>query len=186
MDKYKKFVTDLASNNINRIFLNSDEEHALAVLVQLFQKAKHEVRIFAGSLCHHVGNKQDYIVALSEFLERGGSLHILLNRYDEISAKTSNLYKRLAYYKAKNMPIVIKTTTARPYLTEDPDKKEVHFTIGDDSAYRLETDIEQRTAECNFSNPVIAKQIASFFDGIFDQPDSTEIDLVKLFNDDNK
>lgn len=186
MDKYKQFIADLANHKIDRVFLNSDEEHALAVLVQLFQIAQKEVRIFAGNLCHHVGNKQEYIVALSEFLERGGILHILLNNYDEAIAKTSNLYKRLAYYKAKKMPIVIKETKARPYLTNDQEKKEVHFTVGDYSAYRIETDIENRTAECNFNNPIIAKQTADFFDKIFNQPNSTEINLEKLFDDGNQ
>lgn len=186
MDKYRYFVTNLAQNSINRVFLNSDEEHALEVLVQLFKISKSVIRIFAGSLCHHVGNKPEYIIALSEFIERGGTLLILLNNYNEENAKASNLYKRLAYYKAKNMPIVIKTTPSHPYFTDDPEKKEVHFTVGDDNSYRIETDINKRTAECNFSNPIIAKQISDFFDTLFNRSDSEEINLIKLFDDDNK
>lgn len=183
---YKEFVTALSVSGENRTFLNSDEDHALEVLVRIFQTAQNEVRIFAGCLCHHVGNKQEYIIALSEFLERGGSLKILLNNYDVAIAKDSSLYKRLAYYKEKGYPLELKETSAHPFLTGDPDKKEVHFTVADNKAYRIETDIEKRTAECNFNNPDLAKGITSFFDQLFSREDAREIDLMKIFGNSDK
>ena len=64
-------------------------------------------------------------------------------------------------------------------------KKEVHFTIGDDKAYRIETDIENRTAECNFNNPNLAKATADFFDRLFVRDDAKDLDITKLFNDGN-
>lgn len=178
---YKLFVESQARSGENRTFLNSDEDHALDVLVQLFQLAQNKVRIFAGSLCHHVGNKAEYVIALSEFIERGGTLHILLNAFNEEYARSSNLYKRLAYYKSQGKPVVVKTTKARPYRTDDPEKKQVHFTIGDEKAYRIETDIDKRTAECNFNNPTLAKETAEFFDNIFTREDANEINLLNLF-----
>ena len=126
------------------------------------------------------------IIALSEFLERGGSLKILLNKYDKEIAKSSGLYKRLAYYKEKDFPIVVKETQAHPFFTSDPDKKEIHFTVADEKSYRIETDIEKRTAECNFNNPNLAKGITTFFDGLFSREDAKEIDLIKLFEDGDK
>lgn len=183
---YKDFVMALSVSGENKTFLNSDEEHALEVLVRIFQTAQKEIRIFAGCLCHHVGNKQEYIIALSEFLERGGSLKILLNKFDKEKAKTSGLYKRLAYYKEKNYPVIVKESQALPYFTEDPDKKEIHFTVADDKAYRIETDIEKRTAECNFNNPNLAKDMTTFFDKLFIREDAKEIDLINLFEDGNK
>ena len=95
--QYKEFVRSIYKSGENRTFLNSDEDHALDVLVQLFQTAQSKVRIFAGCLCKHVGNEPEYVIALSEFIERGGTLHILLNAFDEECARNSNLYKRLAY-----------------------------------------------------------------------------------------
>lgn len=183
---YKDFVRQMASNKENRTFLNSDEDHAVDVLVQLFQISEQEVRIFAGCLCKHVGNRTEYIVALSEFIERGGKLFILLNAYDEEAAKKSNLYKRLAYYIEEGRDVIVKSTQAHPYRASDSDKKEVHFTIGDKKAYRIETDIEKRTAECNFNNPVLAEETAKFFDELFNRDDAKDIDIVNLFNDDDK
>ena len=183
--QYKEFVRSVYASGENRTFLNSDENHALDVLVQLFQSAQSKVRIFAGCLCKHVGNEPEYVIALSEFIERGGTLHILLNAFDEECARNSNLYKRLAYYISTGRPVVIKTTNAHPYRTSDPLKKEVHFTIGDDKAYRIETDIENRTAECNFNNPNLAKATADFFDSLFVRDDAKDLDITKLFNDGN-
>lgn len=183
---YKDFVTALSVSGENKTFLNSDEDHALEVLVRIFQTAQKEIRIFAGCLCNHVGNKQEYIIALSEFIERGGSLKILLNKFDKEKAKTSDLYKRLAYYKEKRYPVVVKESQAHPYFTEDPSRKEIHFTVADEKSYRIETDIEKRTAECNFNNPNLAKGMTTFFDGLFVREDAKEIDLISLFGDGDK
>ena len=182
---YKLFIKQLAANHDCRVFLNSDEEHALTVFVQLFQVAQKEIKIFAGCLCKHVGNQPEYVVALSEYIERGGVLRILLNEYDENAAKDSNLYKRLAYYISTGHPVEIKTTTARPYLSSDPDKKSIHFTEVDGVAYRLETDIEKRTAECSFNNPAMASAISDFFDGLYNREGTELVDVVALFEDDN-
>ena len=180
---YEKFLQTVADKGENRTFLNSNEDHAVSVLVKIFQTSQSTLRIFAGCLCEHVGNQPAYIIALSEFIERGGKLYILLNAFDENKAKVSNLYKRLAYYKSQGKPIFVKKTPARPYLTNDPEKKEVHFTVGDEKAYRIETDVEKRTAECNFNNPVLASDTALFFDSLFKRADTEEIDIIKLFND---
>ena len=55
--------------------------------------------------------------------------------------------------------------------------------MGDEKAYRIETDVEKRTAECNFNNPVLASDTALFFDSLFERADAEEIDIIKLFND---
>ena len=183
---YKLFIRQLAKNHDSRVFLNSDEDHALAVFVQLFQIAQKEIKIFAGCLCKHVGNQTEYVVALSEFIERGGAIRILLNDYDENAAKESTLYKRLAYYISKGYPVEVKTTTARPYLSNDPDKKPIHFTEVDGVAYRLETDIDKRTAECSLNNPAMAGAIATFFDGLYNREGTVLVDVVALFDDDNQ
>lgn len=182
MNKYKDFVSSLAKSKIDKLFLNSDKEHAIVVLVNLFQIANNTLRIFAGSLCKEVANSTEYVEAISDFIERGGKVRILLNKYDENLAINSNLFKRLAYYISEGKDIQVKRCEIKPYLNNDPEKKEIHFTVADETAYRIETDIEKRTAECNYNNPVMAKSMASFFDNLFAQQDSVGIDLITLFN----
>ena len=183
--KYAQFVKMLALANDPRVFLNSDEDHALSVLVELFHRAQSCIRIFAGCLCKHVGNDPDYISALSDFIEKGGTVKILLNAFDEEAAKESNLFKRLAYYQSSGKSVYVKKSNAHPYRTKDPDKKEVHFTVGDFTSYRIETDINQRTAECSFNSPEIANNTALFFDSLFSRPDVEDIDIKRLFDYDD-
>lgn len=185
LDSYRDFVRSLADRGDNKLFLNSDIERAIIVLVEIINKATSEVRIFAGSL-HSVEDNKDYIIAISEFVERGGTVKVLLNQYDEALAKQSNLYLRLAYYISLGKPVELKTTKERPYRSSDEDKKPVHFTVGDKTSYRVETDIEQRTAQCNFNDPKVASGIAEFFDKLFDSEDAQTIDLVSLFNGRNQ
>ena len=184
--EYKTFVRSLAEGKKNKVFLNSDQDKAIVVLVELIRKAQKELRIFAANLCNGIGDSGEYIIAISEFVERGGSIKILLNQYDPECAKNSSLYKRLAYYVSLGKSISIKTTNAVPYRTGDEEKKPIHFTIGDKNSYRIETDIEKRTAECNFNSQEVASGIADFFDKLFDNEATEDVDLVGLFNGGNK
>lgn len=182
MERYKEYISNLAKNGIDNTFINTDNEHALEVFKNLFQIAKSELRIFAGCLCNSVANHSDYIEKISDFIEKGGKIRILLNKFENCKLNGSNLFLRLAYYKSLDKDIVVKCTKVRPYYTDDAEKKEIHFTVVDDNAYRIETDIEKRTANCNFNNNVIGKDLVSFFDKIFNDSKSTEIDLLELFN----
>lgn len=167
MKTYIEYISQLSYNREDKDFANSDEEHAIEVLVKIFEQSKEFVRIFARSLCNNeVSNSPKYIAALSDFIERGGKVEIAINLYNEEDIRQSNLFKRLSYYLADGKHIQIYKTDAKPYLTNDPDKKEVHFTIGDSIAYRLETDIEKRTAVCNFNSPERANTLIVFFEKI--------------------
>ena len=164
MKNYITYISQLANSKSNVEFLNSSEEHALAVLVRIIQSSNNILRIFAGNLCSQVPSSAEYISALSDFIERGGQVKIMLNQYDDCNSKESNLFKRLAYYLELGKDIKVFSTEARPYLLSDPDKNEIHFTIGDDCAYRIETDIDKKNAKCNFNNPAAAANLIIFFD----------------------
>ena len=94
----------------------------------------------------------------------------------------SNLFKRLAFYQSTGSNVVIKQTSVKPYYVGDDNKKEVHFTIADDKGFRIETDVEKRTARCNFNNPEEAAPTADFFDSVFNNPSSSVINLLPLFS----
>ena len=186
IEEYRQFVMSLSHGNdgegINRTFLNSDKDKALVVLVELFRSAKECVRIFAANLCNYVGTESEYIEALSDFIEKGGAVRILLNNYKEDEARTSSLFKRLAFYQSIGNNVVVKQTTVKPYYSGDENKTEVHFTIADGKGYRIETDVEKRTARCNFNNPAEAASTAEFFDSVFDGTNSSVINLLAVFN----
>lgn len=179
MKNYIEYISQLSYNMVNKDFANSDENHAIEVLVKIFEQSKETIRIFAGSLCNNaVSNSPKYIAALSDFIERGGQVEIAVNSYNEEDIRQSNLFKRLSYYLADGKHIQIYKTEAKPYLTNDPDKKDVHFTIGDNIAYRLETDIERRTAICNFNSPERAKTLIDFFEKIKESSQTVKLQDV--------
>jgi hypothetical protein len=184
MNEYKVLVRFLSENKVQKEFLNSDQEHALEVFINLFRQAQGVVRIFAGCLCNDLSNSSEYIVAISDFIEKGGKVKILLSKYDESLIAKSNLMRRLSYYSspgeyAEN--ITIKATKQKFFYTRDPDKKEIHFTVADENAYRIETNIEQRSATCNFNNPRDAKVLVELFDRLYDSEEPKRIDLVSIF-----
>ena len=183
MSEYQAFVHHLAVNRINQRFLNSDEEKMRSVFVELFNGSNSNVRIFAGNLCNGSVETPLYIEALSDFIERKGSLQILLNNYDPEAAKASNLFKRLAYYISEGYSISIKQTSAKPYLTApNKGKQYVHFSTGDNQSYRLETDLENRTAICNMNDPTFTGKLVDLFDKIFNDGASAEINFNDLIN----
>ncbi len=174
MKNYITYITQLATSKSNLEFSNSNEEHALDVLCQIFKSAEHTLRIFAGSLCSAVPSSPEYISSLSDFIEKGGKLVVALNSFSRKEATNSNLFKRLAYYIELGKDIHIYRTGAQPYLVSDPFKNEIHFTIGDECSYRVETDIVKKAAKCNFNNPEAAANLIDFFDKIIANPDLSE------------
>lgn len=181
MKKYRDFVRSLSSNKINKIFLNSDEDKMLTVFTEMFRRSKNEFRIFAASLCNKSTDSDEYVETLSDFIENKGKLRILLNRFDEEKALVSSLFQRLAYYKNLGFDIEVKKTSAEPYIVENDKQIKVHIAIGDHESYRIETDIMNRTAICNMTDPEKAQELVVFFDRLFNSKSSEIISLTSLF-----
>ena len=182
MNNYSLFVRFLAENKINRDFLNSDEDKMLTVFTEMFRQSKKEVRIFAGNLCNESTNSEQYIDAISDFIEANGKVRILLNSFERDCALDSNLFRRLAFYKNAGYDVIVKDTNMMPYITERGQQKYVHFSVGDCSIYRVEIDTELRRAICNMHNETTSKALADTFDKVFESDDSREINLIDLFD----
>lgn len=181
MNDYYRFVKELSDRNEDYVFLNSDEGKMLSVFKVMFQGANKVFRVFAGSLCNDTTDNKEYIDAVSEFLERGGKLRVLLNNFDEKKAFQSDLFRRLYYYVTKGKEVRIRTTNEKPYITSGDDRINVHFSVGDEKSYRIEQDIEKRTAVCNMNGEEQAKDMARLFDKIFENYYVKEVDLKLLF-----
>lgn len=179
MNTYKKFVHNLAENRINKVFLNSDNAKMLSVFQEMFEHSDSEFRIFAGDLCNETTGSKEYIESISNFIEKKGRLYILLNDFRQERAVTHNLYKRLAYYQSLGeYHIFIKSTRSKILYNDEV----AHLAIGDHCSYRIETDIEKRTAICNMSSPEYSEKLVSLFDGLFSDEGNLVVDLVKIFN----
>lgn len=186
LQEYRALVHRLAKNQVDVVFHNSDEDHALIVLTELFEHAKKRVRIFAGALVGSLGSQTEYIFQLVQFIRRGGHVQILLNDFDAERAKGSALYFYLYILQKKpeyQRQVEVKQTSQEITMST-PDHDEdvpVHFTIGDDKAYRLEVDIENRESRCNFnSSGSMLQRMIAIFDETFAGETSTSIDLSTL------
>lgn len=177
--EYRRYVKFLADNNENRIFLNSDNEKAIVVFTELFAIAHSEVKIFAGCLSNDVSNNGEYLSSINNFISKGGHLKILLNAFNEEKAKESDLLKRLAFYQTKNLPVQVRLCNDKPYFDNDPEEKEVHFTVVDSHAYRIETDIIARKSICNMNDNIMGHKLSDLFDSIFTR--SVDLDLISIY-----
>lgn len=186
MTEYQSFIHKLSEGNIDRTFLNSDIEKAKDVSCEIFNKAQFSLRIFAGCLCAEFCNSVEYVEALSDFLERGGSLRILLNEYQPDYVKHSALFMRIAYFLSQGKSVDVRMTNAKPYFSNDPNKKPIHFMVGDEKAYRVEDDIENKHAFCNFNNPSYAESLILYFDKTFMDERTQSINLLDVFGYESK
>lgn len=181
--EYKNRIHGFSEKNENRVFMSADEQRALAVFVELFNRAQQRIRLFSGALLNsEVSNDPQFVEAISNFLERkSAKLEVLLNKADEEAMKESPLFKRLAYYQSIGADVVIRKTNKKLiFKRTEQDKKECHFCVCDESSFRLEFDIERRASMCNFNDPVVARKLISLFDEMF--PISEMISLTKLNN----
>lgn len=180
LGEYRTLIHQLAEIDSHKVFYNQDAQHAEIVLNEIFEKSKEIIRIFAAQLNDDPPVSDEYIRRLSDFIEKGGKVRILLNKCDTSNMIKSELFKRLAFYVLKRKDIQVKETSATVYYTNDPEKKELHFAVGDSCIYRIETDVEARMAEGSFNNEVVAKKFIDMFDKLFTEGE--DINLISLFN----
>lgn len=179
MDDYRKAVEYYASNHLNYLFHNKGPEHARIIFENIFKVANEHIRIAANNLWNpEVVNTREYIDALSNFLDKTGSkLDIILTNEPDwnIVKKTMddrNIYKLLLKYSSK---VRIRNGEGKSFKTTDT-QTVVHLCTADDSIYRLEDNIEERTAICNFGDKKTVSGLNKIFDTVF----NSEIKVVDL------
>lgn len=161
MSVYSEHIEHLAANSIDEEFFNSNELHAEIVLTSMIRHAKQKVKIFSGNMCSDVSNNPNYLNEIKSFLfDRKGTLEILFcdgkDRFKE-----TEIYRILNQFIPDQVQI---KTTKTLLLFED---KPIHFTVADDTAFRLETDIEKRMARGNFHDPDSGQMLSKRFDSLF-------------------
>lgn len=180
--EYSEYISTLRKTRQNRIFMNSDSEKRKTVYRELLQSANSNLRFFAGNLCDDITNGEEFVEGISDFIEKGGRLEIILNQYDEDLIKSSNLYKRLAFYSAQNYAVSVMTTSMIVTISIKDQDTPAHFAVADQMAYRLEIDIEKRNAICNMNDEALAQKLIDIFTQISSNSQTQTVDLVKLFS----
>ncbi|MFP5129153.1 hypothetical protein ACJEEO_01650 [Phocaeicola coprocola] len=158
---YATEIFKLAEEKENKIFYNSSAEHASIVHQALAKYATDYIDIFSSSMCTDVSNNPEYCSSIKAFLDadKVHLIKIILTDYTEAFLST-DIAKLLANYP---LQVSIKKYNGRILYKGLP----AHFTVSDDRAFRLETDINERMAFGNFNSPEQAKELKNVFDKIF-------------------
>lgn len=173
LQTYSESVKVLAENKINNLIFNSGDKHACIIFKNIFLNSNDHIKIVAGNLHNEVTKSDDYLKSLINFLDlKNGKLDILLDRYENgEKVINSTLFKKLANYKEN---ICVKKTSRAFYIGTDEQKTHIHFTIGDNTIYRLETNITKREAKCNFSDEKFTSILNQRYTELFDNSETVE------------
>ena len=168
---YAEDINKLAKDHTDKIFYNSNERHATIVLRALVRNAEKYIKILCSNMCTDVSNNKEYLDLLESFLLRdsGNMISILFVNYNQNFCK-QNIAKLFARYPEQ---VKIKKMTD-PLSEVCLDESPVHFTVSDDRAFRLETDIENKMPYGNFNGIEKAKALSNVFDNYFNS-DSVEV-----------
>ena len=173
--KYAEKINKLAENGgTNAVFYNSNERHAAIVLHALVKNASDYIKILCCNMCTDVSNNQDYLNALDSFLSgnENRKIQILLVNYNDIFIKQP-IARLLARYSGQVSVKRMVDTNTDICLNGRP----VHFTVSDNRAFRLETDIEKKMAYGNFKDEYNAQILCSVFERYFNSDNAQAVSL---------
>lgn len=158
---YAEEIFELAEGKKDEMFYNSSAEHAVIVHQALMKTAERYVCIYSSSMCSEISNNPDYCYYMKSFLEgsKDRKINILLTDYSN-DFWNKEVGKLLSRYPQQ---VSIKKYDGTVYYKDSP----VHFTVTDDRAYRLETDIENHMAFGNFNSEEQARALKEVFDKMF-------------------
>lgn len=155
--KYGNAVAHYAAAHTNYLFHNEGNEHALIIFSNIF-------RIAARNLCNtELVDKYEYISAVRCFLDIPDTkLRLILSSMDESQMNASlfffNLFKLEAYEEGR---IDIRYGNGKNFHKGE---KTIHFCTADSSMYRIEDDMDNHRAMCNFGDPDTTVKLEKIFD----------------------
>lgn len=165
---YKEFIQNLSDSNSPNHFYTSSSSDGVIVMAAIFRKVKQVIRIYTGCFSDDISKRKEYLDALQEALLRGVKFKILINQseYNKLGENTDVL-NMLKYFSLVD-PNQITLKLRNESVKFTPNSSEVHFTIGDEVIYRMETDVRNLVAEASFNDPETSKILANIFDRISD------------------
>ena len=182
IEEYKEAVSFLACSHRNFNIKNEGNDYARVILTNIFFNATKSIRMAANTLRNSIVDSSEYLDSLDSFLGRSGAtLQIIVHHLPDNARENSNsnIYRRLCLNPAYDEGrIKVKSADGRNrfFLGERP----INFCVADSLMFRMEDDVEKRTALCNFGNESKAKELELAFDTIFEEIPSI-INLKELF-----
>jgi hypothetical protein len=180
---YQKAIESVIKSNSSTILKSSGSQHASIVTAKILQNSKSSVKIITGNFSGVVSDSNIYLEALKGYLERGQNLEILLTNFPNLNSLAYNL---IIESKKINSNIQIKplTSDGLKFLRESSfDDSELHFVIGDDKMFRLESDRNSYSSYCSFNDTKIVKKLQAIFEKCFNTTALLELDVREIYTD---
>ena len=194
---YKNTIELYAQEEKDYPFKNRGAEHAIIVLPLIFKYANERIYLLANNLWNsEVVNTYEYISAIQSFLDKGTTqLKIMVSNFPSelIDNDVDSLYKMLCNHDAyKEGRVSIKNANGKNLFlinkkidigeTNDANKSNIiNFCTADKRMYRIETDIVNRKAECNFNDDRTVRLLDAKFEEFWNRDDNTVVNLSNYF-----
>jgi len=173
---YKRIIDECAKDQKNLEISNGNSIHATYLIKALFKNAEKEIRIYTGSLSDEIFGNDELIDTAIKFLteKEDRSVKIAYQEIcDEDTIKSREFVKEILNNdRIKNKLEVWDVSSAYKDITN-------HFTLMDETAYRFETDHENKRAIANFGDYASAKTLKGSFADIIGNKKSKLIDLFE-------
>lgn len=175
---YSEAVAAYAASHNNYLFHNRGNEHALIIFSNIYRNAKSTIRIAANSLCNtDLVDKYEYISAVKCFLDKPNTkLRMILSHMDESQMNSSLFFFTLFTHEAyKEDRIDIRYGNGKEFRKGG---KTIHFCTVDSNMYRIEDDIQNRCARCNFGDESTTVKLENIFDAAFESLPQIHLDQI--------
>lgn len=167
---YREKIFRLAKGKKDQLFYNSSPEHAKIVHLAIIQNASRYVNILCSSMCSEISNNKEYCTSVDRFLSvPEHQMNIVFTDYD------SSFHKKpiAGIFRRHKTNVTIKKFDGHILL----DRNEVHFTISDDRAFRLENNIQEHIAYGNFNNVAVASSLNEKFNEVLNSDKTQPINI---------
>lgn len=169
LEKYSSEIKILADNDISVQFKNEGRYHAAIVLANIFNKAKKDIKIFAGDFNGDVSGLSPYLTALYNALLQGNKkLEIIFEHQPKKDSKALKLlqtFKEIHTHIKNDITISVAAQSSLESLKKQiKNNITIHFTLGDDQMYRFEVDTKGYKAYCNFDDIALTSKLNTLFD----------------------
>lgn len=170
LSDYEKSVKRMAESAVDYDFSNKGYEHAGIVLTHLIKNAITSYKMYSGSLCSEVLDQNNTVTkSIIDAANRGVDIQILLEHPPKTMSDVSGALKKVMEMSesCKNIEVKCASSEFIDALSTRFLSDNLHFSVADSKAFRLEIDSEDFKAACNFNAPHLAKHLEFCFDHYF-------------------
>lgn len=160
--EYFQAVNLLAESGKGLEFNNKDNYHASIVMSDIFIFSKTEIKMFCGEFKSEVCDNEMYISSLENAIDSNKNIEIVFERMPN---EDSKCYSFLINKKKErtNISLFKLNDTFVSKISSMSNLKLNHFTVGDETMFRYETDMDAFKAFCNFDDKDIASKLVRNF-----------------------